>query len=99
MTREEQKALQYRLLSEKVVNESCAEVGKYTSEIEKALEKKDIGEKELLLLKIAARAFVQRVKIERITNMELFGIDLQSVPCGKDHSSCDDCSLEVCDYF
>lgn len=69
---------EYRLLCEKVVNESWSTVGKYTDEIDKALEKDILDEKDITLLRAAAQAFVQRSILEKIDSVALFGVDLDT---------------------
>lgn len=67
---------QNRLLCEKILNESWSKVGKYTDEINEALEKKEIDEYDLSIIKMAARAFVLKITMERADSISLFGVDL-----------------------
>lgn len=99
MTESDKKEERYRLLCEKEVNESWSKVGKYTKEIFKALDKKELNETDLLLIKLAARAFIQKSILENADNTLLFGVDLHEIaPCGK-NLSCDDCFIDECDFF
>jgi hypothetical protein len=66
----------YKLLCEKVLNESWSAVEQHVEEIEVALEKKELDEKDLVLIKLAARAFLQRAMLEKAESIALFGVDL-----------------------
>lgn len=66
----------YKLLCEKILNESWSEIEQYTEEIQVALEKEELDEKDLLLIKLAARAFLQRATMEKAESVALFGVDL-----------------------
>ncbi len=91
---------QSRLVCEKVLNESWSKVERYTDEIILALGKKELGEKDLLLIKIAARAFVQKVLVERADTVALFGVDLHSKsPCGMNSKADCPCDKEFCIYM
>ncbi|KKK69948.1 hypothetical protein LCGC14_2928920 [marine sediment metagenome] len=93
MAKNELKEGQNRLLCEKILNESWSKVEKYTEEIKAALEKGKLSEKDLVLIKLAARAFVQRAMMEKADSVALFGVDLYNTsPCGlntKDDCPCD----------
>lgn len=66
----------YKLLCEKVLNESWSSVSQHTEEIQLALEKEELDEKDVALIKMAARAFVQRDMMEKAESMTLFQVDL-----------------------
>jgi hypothetical protein len=66
----------YKLLCEKVLNESWSSVERYTEEIQEVLEKVELNEKDIVLLRIAAGAFVQRAIMEKADSVALFGVDL-----------------------
>ncbi len=66
----------YKLLCEKVLNESWSSVEQHTEEIQRALEKKELNERDLVLIKMAALAFLQKVMIDRADSVSLFGVDL-----------------------
>jgi hypothetical protein len=66
----------YKLLCEKVLNESWSAVEQHTEEIQIALEKKELDEKDIILIKLAARAFIQRAIMEKAESVALFGVDL-----------------------
>ncbi len=87
-----------RLRCEKLVNESWSKAEEYKDEIQKVLNKGNpTSEEDISLLIIGAAAFMQKVMLNGVENEELFG--LSSVPCGRDHNSCDDCDLVKCDHF
>lgn len=97
MTKEERKEEQYRLLSEKVVNESWSKVEKYTNELIEILEKEELDEREFELIIMAARAFVQKILMERADNIALFGMDFYSTsPCGQNLKGDCPCDRGVC---
>lgn len=66
----------YKLLCEKILNESWSEIAQYTEEIQVALLKDEPDERDLLLIKLAARAFLQRSTMEKAESVALFGVDL-----------------------
>lgn len=66
----------HKLLCEKVLNESWSTVGKYTEEILLALGKDHPDKNDLALIKLAARAFVQRDLVEKAESAALFEVDL-----------------------
>lgn len=66
----------YKLLCEKILNESWSEIEQYTEEIQVALLKDEPDEEDLLLIKLAARAFLQRATMEKAESVALFGVDL-----------------------
>lgn len=72
MTKTEEK---YRLRSEKVVNESWSKVKKYTDEVIQILEKKNLDDRDILILRIIARAFVQQSILEEADTIALFEVD------------------------
>jgi len=65
----------YRLRCEKIVNESWSKVEEHVNEIMKALEKDILDERDILLLRLASGAFVQRVQLNQLESDELFQID------------------------
>ena len=70
----------------------------YKKEISEVLKKEEVSSTEdITLLKIAAGAFLQKVTLSEIDDKCLF--NLNTVPCDREHSSCDECELEKCDYF
>jgi len=84
---------QNRLLCEKVLNESWSKVEKYTNDIRSALEKDELSERGLVLIKMAARAFVQKSMMDRADTISIFGIDLYSTSlCGM--NSIEDCPCD-----
>lgn len=66
----------YKLLCEKVLNESWSSVGEYSEEIELILEKEELDAEDLVLIKMAARAFVQKIMMEKAESVALFEVDL-----------------------
>jgi hypothetical protein len=76
MTIDKDKEVDYKLLCEKVLNESWSEVSQYAEEIQVALNKENPDENDILLINIAARAFLQRVFFERAESVVLFDMDL-----------------------
>ena len=99
MIKSEREEERHRLMCEKVVNESWSAVEEHIDKILIALEKEELDSDDMLLLKLGARAFVQRVMLDRADSEALFGIDPNKVPCGKGYNNCDECPLEKCDYF
>ena len=99
MTKSEQRELKYRLLCEKEINESWAEVEKHAEKIIQALEKeeKELDEIDFLLIKLAARAFIEKVLMERADNVALFEIDEYGPsPCGKNIKANCPCDRGIC---
>ncbi len=99
MTKSEQRELKYRLLCEKEINESWAEVEKHTEKIIQALEKEkeELDEVDFLLIKLAARVFIEKVLMERADNVALFGVDEYGPsPCGKNIKANCPCDKEIC---
>ena len=97
MTEKERIEEQNRLLCGNVLNESWSKVEKYTDEITAALEKKELTEHDLSLIKIAAAAFIQRAMIEKADAIALFGVDLYSLsPCGQNSKEGCPCNRSVC---
>ena len=87
-----------RLLCERILNESWSKVLQYKSELEVILERGTIeNESDQAIVFAAADAFLQRVNLE-IASDEAVGLSI-SVPCGRKHTSCDQCLLSKCDYF
>ena len=87
----------YRLLCEKVVNESWSQVEKYTDLISDTLEKEVLNSEDIDIIKMAARAFVQKAILERADSVSLFGVDLYDVsPCGTRLKKDCPCSRDKC---
>jgi hypothetical protein len=83
----------YKLLCEKVLNESWSAIEQHTEDIQIALEKKELDEKDIILIKLAARAFLQKAMMEKAESVALFGVDLYKLsPCGE--KSQEDCPCE-----
>lgn len=97
MTKDDKKEEQNRLMCEKVLNESWSKVEKYTEDIQIALKKKILTKKDLLLIKLAAYAFVQKISMEKADSIALFGVDLYNAsPCGKNHKNDCPCKRVKC---
>jgi len=97
MTKNVNKDERYKLLCEKVLNESWSEVSKHTEEIQAALEKSYLEEEDLLLIKLAARAFLQRALMERADSVALFDVDPYGLSaCGQNLKEECPCDREVC---
>ena len=88
----------YRLLSEKLVNESWSAAEKYAEEIEEVLQQEgELDERGKSLLIIAATAFVQRAAMEKAESIALFGVDLYNAsPCGMNSKENCPCGRKVC---
>jgi hypothetical protein len=87
----------YKLLCEKVLNESWSAVEQHVEEIQVALEKKELDEKDLVLIKLAARAFLQRAMMEKAESIALFGVDLSELsPCGQNSNQECPCERKIC---
>ena len=84
----------HKLLCEKVLNQSWSSVEKYIPEIEAALDKERWSEKDLILIRIAAIAFLQRAKMQKADSLSLFEVDLyqEKSPCG--HRTKAECPCE-----
>ena len=97
MAKKNNRDINHKLLCEKVLNESWSAVEKYTEQIQAALEKKDPDEKDLLFLRLAARAFVQKAMMEKADSVALFGVDLYSTSaCGLRSKEECPCDRDVC---
>jgi len=90
----DKKEKNHKLLCEKVLNQSLSAVGKYISEIEAALEQDVLSDRDLILIKIAARAFVQQANKDKADSLFMFEVDLyqEKSPCG--HHPKSDCPCE-----
>ena len=90
----------YRLVCERILNESWSNAERYKGEIEKILERGTIeSERDVSLLLIASGAFMQRSTLISADNSRFDLDEFSLVPCGRGHNSCDDCQLIECDYF
>jgi len=87
----------YRLLCEKIINESWSKVERHMDQISEALDKEILTNKDISLLKMAARAFIQKALLEKADNEFLFGMDLYDVsPCGTRLKKDCPCSRKIC---
>jgi limonene-1,2-epoxide hydrolase len=89
----------YRLICEKVVNESWGEVSKFKDEIKGVLEKTgNLTDIDIILLKIAADAFVQKVVLSERMDQDILGDEgyLELSPCGENPKCQCPCSRAVC---
>ena len=97
MTKSKRLNVDYRLLCEKVVNESWSQMEKHTDLISETLEKDILDTEDIELIKLAARAFVQKATLEKADSVALFGVDLYDVsPCGMNLKKNCPCSRDKC---
>jgi hypothetical protein len=84
----------YRLLSERILNESWSNVELFKKEIGKILEKGRVeSDREMSLIMMAANAFFQKVTLNDAESCKL---DL--VSSGQECDSCKNCSLKECTF-
>jgi hypothetical protein len=97
MAKSMNKEERHKLLCEKVLNESWSSVGKYSEDIQLALEKRNPSKYDLALIKLAARAFVQRDLMEKADSAALFGVDLYDLSaCGQNLKEDCPCGRDIC---